>query len=318
MAGVVTMIAVLVGLLSGLTRGLAGESTSAITGLRTERLVFSGQSPDFASSRIPADAGVAGEPLGVATSRARTDDGTVPVTAMGVRPGSEVAPDAADVARGEVVLTRPVAEDLGLAAGDELRIGTESFTVAAARGDASYSHVPVAWLSLDDWQEVTGSGTAATVVATSAEQAPEGFTSVSLDDALSGIGSYASENGSLQLIRGFLFAISALVIGAFFTVWTVQRSRDIAVLKALGASTGFLLRDAIGQAALLLVGGVLAGGAIVAAVGALARQAVPFVLDLATIGLPLVALILLGLVGAALAVRRVTTVDPLIALGSAR
>jgi hypothetical protein len=38
-------------------------------------------------------------------------------------------------------------------------------------------------------------------------------------------------------MRGFLFAISALVIGAFFTVWTIQRGGDVAVLKALGAST---------------------------------------------------------------------------------
>ena len=37
-------------------------------------------------------------------------------------------------------------------------------------------------------------------------------------------------------MRGFLFVISALVVGAFFTVWTIQRSGDIAVLKALGAS----------------------------------------------------------------------------------
>ncbi|MDN5896050.1 MAG: ABC transporter permease, partial [Nocardioides sp.] len=239
-------------------------------------------------------------------------------TAMGVRPGSSVAPDAAGVGPGEVVLSEPIAEDLGLGAGDELKIGTATFTVAAVRGDASFSHVPVAWLELSDWQKVTGSGSAATVVATDSGSAPDGYTAATVDDSLAGIGSYTSENGSLQLIRGFLFAISALVIGAFFTVWTVQRSRDIAVLKALGASTSYLLRDAIGQAALLLLGGVLVGGAIVAAVGAVARQAVPFVLDPATIGLPLVALILLGLVGAALAVRRVTTVDPLIALGSAR
>ena len=38
------------------------------------------------------------------------------------------------------------------------------------------------------------------------------------DGALSAISSYTAENSSLQLMRGTLFAISALVIGAFFTV----------------------------------------------------------------------------------------------------
>lgn len=312
------LIAVLVGLLSGLTRGLADESTSAISGLQTERLVFSGSSPDFASSRIKLDEGLAGEPLGVATSRASTDAHTEPATVMGVRPGSSVAPDATDVGPGAVVLSEPLAAELGLTEGDELRLGSRTFVVAAVRGEASFSHVPVAWLSLADWQSVTGSEGAATVLATSSAEAPDGHTNVSLDDSLSGIGAYTSENGSLQLIRGFLFAISALVVGAFFTVWTIQRSRDIAVLKALGASTTFLVRDALGQALLLLVTGVGLGAAIVWLVGGIARDAVPFVLDAGTIGLPLLALVLLGLVGAALAVRRVTSVDPLTALGSAR
>lgn len=318
MAGVVTMIAVLVGLLSGLTRGLADESTSAITGLSTSRLVFSGAEPDFASSRVPESAGVEGDPIGIATTRALIGEVTLPVTAIGIRPGSTVAPDAAGLAAGQVVLAESAAEDLGVSTGEEIRVGSTTFTVAAVQGDASFSHVPVAWMTLADWQEVSGASAASTVVATDTDAAPDGYTNVALDDSLSGIGSYTSENGSLQLIRGFLFAISALVVGAFFTVWTVQRSRDIAVLKALGAPTSRLLRDAVGQAAVLLISGVALGALIVSAVGAAARNAVPFVLYPSTIGLPLLALVLLGLVGAGLAVRRVTTVDPLTALGSAR
>ena len=62
-----------------------------------------------------------------------------------------------------------------------------------------------------------------------------------------------------MLIRGFLLVISALVVGAFFTVWTIQRSGDIAVLKALGASAGTLMRDALGQAAVVLLLGSVVG-----------------------------------------------------------
>ncbi|WP_067429821.1 FtsX-like permease family protein [Nocardioides jensenii] len=318
MAGVVMLIAVLVGLLSGLTRGLADESTSAITGLHTSRLVFSGDAPDFSSSRVPTDGSLAGDPLGVATSRASGPDHTEPVTLMGVRPGSGLAPDASGVGEGSVVLSEPLGAELDLVAGDHVRLGTKSLVIAQVRGDASYSHVPVVWLSLTDWQAITGAEESATVLATDNARAPDGYTNVTLDDSLSGIGAFSSENGSLQLIRGFLFAISALVVGAFFTVWTVQRSRDIAVLKALGASTAFLVRDALGQALLLLTAGVGLGAAVVWLVGGLAGDAVPFVSDAATVGLPLVALVLLGLAGAALAVRRVTSVDPLTALGSAR
>jgi putative ABC transport system permease protein len=139
-----------------------------------------------------------------------------------------------------------------------------------------------------------------------------------ISQSLSAIGSYSSENGSLQLIRAFLFAISAVVIGAFFTVWTIQRSGDIAVLKALGASDGYLVRDAVGQALVVLLAGTAVGAGLAAAAGVVAAGAVPFVLDVATLGPPLLAMVVLGLLGAVLSVRRITSVDPLVALGSAR
>lgn len=119
-------------------------------------------------------------------------------------------------------------------------------------------------------------------------------------------------------MRGFLFVISALVVGAFFTVWTIQRSGDIAVLKALGASTPYLLRDALGQAVLMLCAGTATGTGLAAAVGGLVEGAVPFVLDVRTTLIPALVLIVLGVLGAALSIRRITAVDPLTALGSAR
>ncbi|GAA3486347.1 hypothetical protein GCM10018987_04260 [Streptomyces cremeus] len=119
-------------------------------------------------------------------------------------------------------------------------------------------------------------------------------------------------------MRGFLFAISALVVGAFFTVWTIQRSGDIAVLKALGASTPHLLKDALGQAVVMLSLGTLLGTALATGLGALIGGAVPFVLEAATLLVPALVMIALGIVGAALSIRRITAVDPLTALGSAR
>jgi putative ABC transport system permease protein len=188
------------------------------------------------------------------------------------------------------------------------------------------------WTSLDTWRKTApptrgDDGPTATVIALSTSSKADvaandhqaGTKTVSIDDSLSAIGSYTSENGSLQLMRGFLFAISALVIGAFFTVWTIQRSGDVAVLKALGASTANLLKDALGQAVVLLVGGTLIGTGLVAVLGALvSRSAVPFLLTPATVLVPAVVIILLGALGAALSIRRITSVDPLTALGSAR
>ena len=174
------------------------------------------------------------------------------------------------------------------------------------------------WTSLTESAATVIALTTADGVDSAATDLRVGTETVSKSDSLSAIGSYTSENGSLQLMRGFLFVISALVIGAFFTVWTVQRSGDIAVLKALGAPTSVLLRDALGQAVVLLTVCTLAGTGLAAALGAVISGSVPFELSLSTVLTPASVMIVLGAAGAALAVRRVTSVDPLIALGSAR
>lgn len=343
MGAVVVLITLLVGLLSGLTAGLARENTSAITGLAADRLAFAappdGQSVSFTNSSVKESQwrawaerpGVSSaQPLGIRTLNGAAGDRTAAVSAFGVEPRGPLAPGALEP--GSAVLSRSAADDLGVGAGGSVRLGSSlEVRVAAVEGDASYSHTPVVWVSLDDWQRLGHTGTSleeqATVIAlrtgagadVAAGDGAAGTVTRSLDDALEAIGSYQAENGSLQLMRGFLFVISALVIGAFFTVWTIQRSGDVAVLKALGASTPYLLKDALGQAVAMLVAGTLLGTALAVGAGVLISGSdVPFVLDAPTVLLPALVLIVLGALGAALSIRRITAVDPLTALGSLR
>ncbi|MFG3052827.1 ABC transporter permease [Kitasatospora sp. NPDC048239] len=341
MGSVIVLITVLVGLLSGLTAGLGRQNISAITGLPADHLAFSrpadGQKLSFTDSQVTPEQwqgwarepGVtAAQPLGIATTKAAAGQRTAALAAFGVPEGSALAPPGAQPGSGRVVLSQAAADQLGgLRPGAELTLAGRPLRVAAVAGDASYSHTPVVWTGLDDWQQLAPGGAGhATVIALgtasgadlAAADSRYGTETRDRDGALAAIGSYTSENGSLQLMRGFLFAISALVIGAFFTVWTIQRSGDVAVLKALGASTGYLLKDALGQAVLLLVLGTAAGTAIALAAGAVIGPAVPFVLDAPTLLFPAAVMIALGAVGAALSIRRITSVDPLTALGSAR
>ncbi|GAA2585423.1 ABC transporter permease [Streptomyces lienomycini] len=345
MGGVVVLITLLVGLLSGLTAGLARENVSAVTSLPAGRIAFAapsgGQDLSYADSTVTEAQwrqwerapGVRGaEPLGITTTRAGAGERATGVSVFGVRPGSHLAPDGVRLDDRTAVLPRPVADELGVGAGDTVTLAGRPLTVATTDRDVSYSHTPVVWTSLRTWQAVApptagAERPVATVIALdtgsgadiAATDRAAGTETVTKDASLSAIGSYTSENGSLQLMRGFLFAISALVVGAFFTVWTIQRGGDIAVLKALGATTGALLRDALGQAVVLLVGGTLLGTALAAAIGAaVSGSAVPFVLTPATVLVPAAVMVVLGGLGAGLAVRRITSVDPLTALGSAR
>ena len=121
----------------------------------------------------------------------------------------------------------------------------------------------------------------------------------------------------MSLIRGFLLLISALIVGAFFTVWTVQRTRQIGLMKALGASNGYVLRDALGQLAVVLV----AATAVGVAVGGRAGQPRRRRRALQPPGwrrcsAPRSCWSCWAWLGSLVAIRRVTSVDPVIALGA--
>ncbi|RDI66576.1 ABC transporter permease [Nocardia pseudobrasiliensis] len=329
---VVVMVALLVSFLSGLTAGLAHQNISALQRIQGDAVVFadSGSSASFDSSALTTEqiqtwqrSGGAVDPVGIAHGQA-TRDGSAPtrVALFGVDGnafGNHVATQP-----GTVVLSEPAAKKLSAAAGDRLSIGSATFTVAGVGGDDWYAHTPVVWMTMADWQSATPRGGAATVLIVSnvsdldAVNSAAHTRTTSVSGSYQAIASYQAENGSLTLMTVMLFAISALVIGAFFTVWTIQRTPDVATLKALGATTGSLVRDALGQALIVLLAGVGLGVCLTALAGTLIGDAVPFVLSAATTLVPAGALIGLGLIGAAFALRFLATTDPLTALNQSR
>jgi putative ABC transport system permease protein len=250
---------------------------------------------------------------------------------FGVRPDfRDAAGDVAPRQLGELTLSKAAAEKLGATAGSSLSIAGATYTVAAVRGDAWFSHTPVVWMNLTDWQsysEATGSHHAVATVlavtgvsddATNVINQQANTVTSPVSGSFDAIGGYKSENGSLMMMLAMLLAISGLVIGAFFTVWTIQRTGDIAILKALGASQWVLMRDAIGQALVVLGAGVGLGLALTVLLGQAAQRVVPFVVSVSTTVVPGLIMVALGVAGAAFALRIIGKSNPLAAMGSNR
>ncbi|AYF73679.1 ABC transporter permease [Nocardia yunnanensis] len=329
---VVTLVALLVSFLSGLTAGLAHQNISAIQALHTDTVVFSdtGSSASFDASTLTDEqvrawqqAGGTVDPIGISRTRATLHGASPTQVALfgvaGTPFGNRVATEP-----GAVILSKAAAKDLDAATGETVELGSTSYTVQGVTEDDWYAHTPVVWMTLTDWQALNPHAGAATILAVSgvgdqsALNKTAHTTTTSSRDSLSAMASYQAENGSLTLMTVMLFAISALVIGAFFTVWTVQRQPDIATLKALGATTGSLVRDALSQALIVLLLGVGVGVGITALASVFMGGAVPFALTVSTTLYPAGALIALGLLGATFALRFLVTADPLTALNQAR
>jgi len=296
------------------------------------------------------DGVLASEPLGNTTFIAR-DPANRPheLALWGLKPDSFLDPGVTHGRRlGEtengVVISRMLA-DAGVGIGDTLtleRVLTELEVIGVLDDERNIGHIPIVYAPLRKWQEATYGppGGAApgerlpsilfdfsSVIALQIEPGVDldaidlELGTVTLDKRRSYEASvgYIEEVRTVQLIQGSLVVIAAVVIGAFFTIWTIQRTQEIGLVKALGASNGYLLRDSLGQSLILIVAAVLCGLAAGLWTGSLLLDSgLPFVFQTATVLGSALLLITAGLVGGAISIRLITSIDPIIALGRDR
>ncbi|RNE48093.1 ABC transporter permease [Corynebacterium alimapuense] len=336
---VVALITLLLVMLTGLTSGLGAQSTSALSTLGPDRFAFApvteGEDAQisFTDSAVTVDnveawentAGIASvSPVGLTMTRLEASS-AASVAVIGL-PAGDSLPGGGQIPAGGVVVSSSLIDAAGTRPGDSITLGGVEVELLSNAPDEFYSHVPVVWADTATWQAVSHVDEEAvgTVLAIDGELTDSEWTEASsqtgtvvatVQESFSGLASYQSEQGSLRAMQGFLYGISALVTVSFLAVWTIQRTRDLAILRALGASTRYLMTDSLGQGALILGLGVTAGSVVGWGLGVFAAQAVPIALSPVTVIAPAVGIWLLGVVGAFIATWQVASVDPLSALG---
>jgi putative ABC transport system permease protein len=293
------------------------------------------------------------EPLGHTVFNARgADNEPLELVLWGVRPGSFTEPAITSGEQlGELengVIVSQLLADKGVKIGDTVvldRVLTE-FKVIGITAEANIGHIPIVYARLPKWQEATygppggmppGEKFPDVVydyVSVIALQLEPGISSeviaeidkrygtatlAKVDASYRASTGYLEEVRSVSMIQYSLVLIAAVVVGAFFAIWTIQRTQELGLLKALGASNGYLLRDSLGQALLLLGSGALVGLGAALWVGQfLMKAGRPFMYVPGFVSQAVITLVVAGLIGGALSIRRITSVDPMIALGRER
>lgn len=354
---VISLIAVLGVILTGLASGLASAGISGLRALPSTHMAFEASATGDLFSRSTVSLGDVtayrsakgvqeAAPLGNQLTHGVITSGTnknkqVNLAVFGVDPSSFLNPapeTGTGLAAGEngILISKEIANE-GLSIGDVItidRIGLP-LRVIGTVGSESFGHVGVIYAPLEAWQRIhyglPGNPPAearqqATAIAlkladgadVSAIDSQLKLTTITQKATYNASPGYQAESSTMTMIQGFLYVISALVVGAFFTVWTVQRKPEIALLKALGGSTRYILRDALAQVLTVLVGATALGTVVGWGLGLAMPDAMPFALDASKVALASGLLIVLGVVGAVAALRRITSVDPLTALGAQR
>jgi len=340
---VVGLVAMLSTVLTGLADGLVRDGTSGLRALPITHLAFAPHSEavfsrstldERALRRWRAVPGAEATPIGVSFVNAAPVGGgrSIDLALFGVRNGSFLARESEGIhgsGLNGIVLSSELREE-GARLGGRYRIGGPTAAALRVQGftfGGSYGHVSIAFVPLSTWQRIAY-GSPGGRFSAIALRLPPGVDVAAVDRAAGtetktkeaaydGSPGFSAETATMTLIRAFLLLISALVVGAFFTVLTVQRTQQIGLLKALGASSWFVLRDGVGQVAMVILAATAVGAAGgTAVIAALDGGSVPVALLPGNI-LTGSALLVAAGIGASLACfRRITRVEPVISLGA--
>ncbi len=315
-------------LLAGAGSGLRAEAETIVDVVGADAwFVADGTSGPFtASSVLPAEAaddvaaldGVhAADPF-VFLRYAVDAGGEKDVNVLGYRVGGIVTPPAdegrAPERAGEAVADRR----LGLDVGEVVELGERRLSIVGTSGGITFNFgTPTLFVPIEDVQAVAFAGQplATSVMSAAVPTRPPGGL-----DQLNGAEvvkdmqrPMRSGLQTIDFINALLWLIAAGIIGSIVYLSALERSRDFAVLKAVGAGNGPLLAGLALQAVVL----ALTSAAVAVVLSRPLRAGFPFSIRISTgtlLLLPAVA-VLIGLVASVAGLRRALRVDPALAFG---
>jgi putative ABC transport system permease protein len=274
---------------------------------------------DTAVTTMRAAEGVlTAEPILISRQAVVTSGDPVFSILIGVHPGhlGSPQPDAGSplAKPGEAV----VDSRLDVDPGDTIRIGGEQFTVSGTVRSSLFAATPVAYVSIDEARRLGLEGaplSSAVLVRGSPRLMPPGLTMMTPSEAVAdAMEPLKSARGTIAMVRTLLWLVAALIVGSVLYLNALERMRDMAVFKAVGASSWSLAVGLAVQAAIV----ALLAAAVAAALATLLAPVFPMPVDLSPslfLMLPAVALTI-SLMGAAGGMRRSVAVPPALAFGA--
>jgi putative ABC transport system permease protein len=350
---ILVLISWLVFILSGLGNGLSALSAATFKNMDADYVVFEDGSrysmlrsvisedvlEDLKGQNNVKDAAPMGSQTAVLLKEdATSDDEKIDVSLLGINPGTFLNPEVIEgesLAEGknQEVIVNDVLKNQGVVLGDTLEIeGTDNvIKVVGFVENESFNHLPAVFMTMDAWRDIhfaaPGSGMGVNnpvhaimlqgenIVPKDINQSVEGIETATKQEAINGIPGYTAENGTIVMMLGFLLVISAFVVTVFFYVMTLQKTNQFGILKAIGASNGFLGRAVVSQVFILACISIGFGILLTYGTATILPEGMPFALEpnlVITYGL---VLLVVSVLSSLLSVRKITKIDPLQAIG---
>jgi putative ABC transport system permease protein len=354
MIGIITvLIAWLVFILSGLGNGLSTLSAAAFKNMDATYVTFEEGSRASMSRSLLSESKVAelkkqanvsaASPMGstmatVLKNNSSNSNEKVDIAILGITPGSFLEPSVVDgnplnSGKSLEVIANDTLKDKGFKIGDTLTIegSLEKMKIVGFVKNETYNHLPAIFTTLDKWRAIqfaapgsdNGIKNPVNGIMLQGEKIdPEKLNAsfpntetVSKAAAVQGMPGYKEENGTITMMLAFLLAISAFVLAVFFYVLTLQKSNQFGILKAIGASNGFLGKTIVSQVFLVSLISIVVGILLTYGTALILPAGMPFSLDPTLVVIYAILLLVISVLSSLISVRKITKIDPLQAIG---
>jgi putative ABC transport system permease protein len=316
-------------LLTGLSNGFRVEANNTVDALGFDGYLakagpagpFVG-SPPFPESEVASVERIPGVisavPLVFTTTTAPEGDSTRNVNLFGVPAQGPGMPAIATGRAPSGVDEAAVSSTLGTDVGGQIEIGSRSMRIVGIVEDSTalagqpnvFLTVPGAQLDGFSGQPIVSS----IGIHGAPAKAPDGYRIV---DRAGAVGDLMrpmnAAEGALTMLSVLLWIVAALIVGSVIYLSALERTRDFAVLKAVGVSTRSVLAGLCLQAVIIAVLAAVLGGLLSLVLVPVfpMRVVVP---TSAFLLLPVTA-VLIGLLASAAGLRRAVSIDPALAFG---
>jgi putative ABC transport system permease protein len=321
----VSLVLAMALLLTGLADGFEAEVAGTVNGVGATTWVLAKSAqgritafsafPELAAVAVQHESGVqqASPFLLVPAQVAHIDGKSVTVHLAGVELGGLGDPGVASghqlAGAHQVVVDDVVKVPLG----GTIVLGGQTFSVVGKTTDRTLTGgTGVVYMPLPSAQSVTLGGQeliTAVVTRGTPEHVPSGLVSLPPSRVITDtVGQLSGAVSSIENTRWLMWAVAAFIVGSLLYVAALQRSRDFAVLKAVGSSSALLFGSLLLQSVIVTLFATVIAELIVNLLVPLFSQPVHLTFD-AYASLPFVALIVGGIASVA-ALRQVMAADP--------
>lgn len=329
------LISYLIFMLSSLVVGLASQNTQAIENWNAQKIVLNKNAnismsqsiltkDDLKNAKIGKNEAIIGQ-LGIVAKK--KGKSSISAQFLGIKKDQFIYQDQDIIAgkkakNGNQITVDSSFKDKGYKLGDQISLNgsKKKYKIVGFVNNAKINIAPIVYGSMKTWKKLR---MVAPNVAASAVVSKNSNYKFNYKDAktypiqafINKLPGYTAQNLTFELMIGFLFVISLIVIAVFLYILTMQKMHNFAVMRAQGIPSKTLVGATISQSIILVAIGVVIAIILMWLTDLTLPAAVPMTFTPAIMISGTLGMLVMGIIGSLIPIRSILKVDPAKAIG---